>query len=136
MRRDLFDLASTGALHKVQGGAKRIRGQTEGSFEERRGQHSAAKAAMARTLAGMIEPGETLFMDTGTTTLACAEELAADRRADGHHQFGLDRPAPDRTGHGPPGLPAGRRFAYRQLRKPPVPWRSSRSDAFGPIMPW
>jgi DeoR family glycerol-3-phosphate regulon repressor len=80
IRRDLSDLASTGALNKVRGGARRIRLATEGSFEERRFEAAAAKAAIARTLAGIVEPGDTLFMDTGTTTLACAEELA---RAEG-----------------------------------------------------
>jgi DeoR/GlpR family transcriptional regulator of sugar metabolism len=80
IRRDLADLASTGALHKVRGGARRIRLATEGSFEERRLNAAEAKAAIARTLARIVEPGDTLFMDTGTTTLACAEELV---RAEG-----------------------------------------------------
>lgn len=75
IRRDLSDLASTGALHKVRGGARRIKLATEGSFEERRFEHAEAKAAIARTLADVIEPGDTIFIDTGTTTLACAEEL-------------------------------------------------------------
>jgi DeoR family glycerol-3-phosphate regulon repressor len=76
VRRDLSDLASTGALHKVRGGARRIRLATEGSFEERRFEAAEAKAAIARTLARIVEPGDTLFIDTGTTTLACAEALA------------------------------------------------------------
>lgn len=76
IRRDLSDLASTGALHKVRGGARRIKLATEGSFEERRFEQAEAKAAMARTLASLVEPGDTIFIDTGTTTLACAEELA------------------------------------------------------------
>jgi DeoR/GlpR family transcriptional regulator of sugar metabolism len=76
IRRDLSGLASTGALHKVRGGARRIRLAVEGSFEERRFEAAEAKAAIAKTLADLVEPGETLFIDTGTTTLACAEELA------------------------------------------------------------
>jgi DeoR/GlpR family transcriptional regulator of sugar metabolism len=76
IRRDLSDLASTGVLHKVRGGARRIRLFAEGSFEERRSEAAEAKAAIARTLLGVVEPGDTLFIDTGTTTLACAEELA------------------------------------------------------------
>jgi DeoR/GlpR family transcriptional regulator of sugar metabolism len=76
IRRDLSDLASTGVLHKVRGGARRIRLFAEGSFEERRFEAAEAKAAIARTLLGVVEPGDTLFIDTGTTTLACAEELA------------------------------------------------------------
>jgi DeoR family glycerol-3-phosphate regulon repressor len=80
VRRDLSDLASTGALHKVRGGARRIRLGIEGSFEERRFEAAEAKAAIARTLARLVEPGDTLFIDTGTTTLAGAGELA---RGDG-----------------------------------------------------
>lgn len=76
IRRDLRDLASTGALYKVQGGARRIQLSSEGSFEERRFEQAEAKAAIARTLSREIEPGEKLFLDTGTTTLACAEGLA------------------------------------------------------------
>lgn len=76
IRRDLSDLASTGALHKVRGGARRITLTTEGSFEERRFEQAGAKAAIARTLADILEAGDTIFLDTGTTTLACAEALA------------------------------------------------------------
>lgn len=80
VRRDLFDLASTGALHKVRGGARRIRLHTEGSFGERMLEHAAAKAEIGRKLATLISPGDTLFLDTGTTTLACAGELARLKR--------------------------------------------------------
>ena len=80
IRRDLSDLASTGALHKVRGGARRIKLAVEGSFEERRFEHADAKAAIARTLAAIVENGDTLFLDTGTTTLACAEALARHER--------------------------------------------------------
>lgn len=76
IRRDLNDLASTGALHKVRGGARRLRLATEGSFEERRFEDAEAKATIARRLALVVQPGDTLFLDTGTTTLACAEVLA------------------------------------------------------------
>lgn len=76
IRRDLHDLASTGALHKVRGGARRIRLTTEGSFEERRFDQIAAKTAIARRVVDGVDSGDTLFLDTGTTTLACAAELA------------------------------------------------------------
>lgn len=76
IRRDLRDLASTGALYKMQGGARRIRLSTEGSFDERRAENAEAKTAIARTLCQEIAPGETLFLDTGTTTLACADGLS------------------------------------------------------------
>lgn len=76
IRRDLGQLADMGALTKVHGGAKRLRLQVEGSFEERMGEGAPAKAAIALKLRALVSPGDTLFLDTGTTTLACAQALA------------------------------------------------------------
>jgi DeoR family glycerol-3-phosphate regulon repressor len=76
IRRDLAQLAMSGALQKVHGGARRLRMHAEGSFQERMGEDAAAKQIIAQKLAQVIEPGDTLFMDTGTTTLFCAEALA------------------------------------------------------------
>jgi DeoR family glycerol-3-phosphate regulon repressor len=76
IRRDLAQLAADGALQKVHGGARRLRLHAEGSFQERMNEDAEAKAAIGRKLAAVIEPGDTLFIDTGTTTLACAAELA------------------------------------------------------------
>jgi DeoR family glycerol-3-phosphate regulon repressor len=80
IRRDLARLAGTGALMKVHGGARRMRLHAESSFQDRMADHAEAKAVIARKLAALIEPGDTLFMDTGTTTLACAEVLAGMER--------------------------------------------------------
>lgn len=77
IRRDLAQLATSGALQKVHGGARRARLHAEGSFQQRLSEHPDAKAAIARKLAALVDPGETLFIDTGTTTLSCAEQLAA-----------------------------------------------------------
>jgi DeoR family glycerol-3-phosphate regulon repressor len=77
IRRDLAQLAASGALQKVHGGARRLRLHAEGSFQERMGEDASAKQVIAQKLVAVIEPGDTLFMDTGTTTLFCAEALAA-----------------------------------------------------------
>ena len=76
IRRDLAHLAATGALQKVHGGARRIRLHVESSFEERMSEQAAEKAIIARKLRGLISPGDTCFIDTGTTTLTCAKALA------------------------------------------------------------
>jgi DeoR family glycerol-3-phosphate regulon repressor len=76
IRRDLTHLAATGALQKVHGGARRIRLHVEGSFEERMSEQAAEKATIAQNLRALISPGDTCFIDTGTTTLACARALA------------------------------------------------------------
>lgn len=76
IRRDLAQLAESGALQKVHGGARRMRLHAEGSFDERMSQQAAAKAAIAAKLRDIVAPGETCFLDTGTTTLACAQVMA------------------------------------------------------------
>lgn len=100
IRRDLAQLAETGKIQKIHGGARVARLQSEGSFAERLGRESDAKTAIAETLAGIIRPGETLFIDTGSTTLAAADRLAripgltiitnSARLADRLCQFGSD----------------------------------------------
>lgn len=77
IRRDLAQLAEDGAIRKVHGGARRAALLTEASFEERQREDAAAKALIGRKLAGLLRSGETLFMDTGSTTLACAEAIVA-----------------------------------------------------------
>ncbi len=76
IRRDLGRLAQSGALQKVHGGARRNQLHAEGSFQERMSEQAGAKAEIARKLARMVEPGDTIFIDTGSTTLICAEALA------------------------------------------------------------
>ncbi|MCY6381921.1 DeoR/GlpR family DNA-binding transcription regulator [Hoeflea prorocentri] len=76
IRRDLTFLNGAGRLQKVHGGAKRARLFTEASFEERMGEEADGKMLIARKLTDMIEPGDTIFIDTGSTTLACAAALA------------------------------------------------------------
>lgn len=76
IRRDLARLARDGAIRKVHGGARPLRIFAEGSRAERAKEAAEAKARIARRLARLVEPGETLFIDSGTTTLACAEALA------------------------------------------------------------
>jgi DeoR family glycerol-3-phosphate regulon repressor len=77
IRRDLAQLVESGRVQKVHGGARRPRLVVEGSFAERLGRESTAKTRIGRRLADLVEPGETLFIDTGSTTLAAAEYLAA-----------------------------------------------------------
>jgi DeoR family glycerol-3-phosphate regulon repressor len=76
IRRDLARLAESGVVQKVHGGAKRLRLHSEGSFQQRMTENADAKQVIARKLAELVEPGDTLFIDTGSTTLTCAETLA------------------------------------------------------------
>lgn len=76
IRRDLAQLAETGVLQKVHGGARRLRLQAEGSFDDRMSDQAEGKLRIAAKLRQVVEPGDTCFIDTGTTTLACAQALA------------------------------------------------------------
>lgn len=77
IRRDLGQLAESGVLQKIHGGARRLRLHAEGSFDERMAENAEAKQIIAKKLAAIVEPGDTIFIDTGSTTLICAQALAA-----------------------------------------------------------
>lgn len=77
VRRDLTRLEDEGRLRKFHGGARpvmaRPRLHVEASFEARMAEERAEKHAIAAKLSDVVSPGDTLFLDTGSTTLiACA----------------------------------------------------------------
>lgn len=80
IRRDLGLLDEKGVVKKVHGGALRRELRREGSFAERTSENVEAKRIIARKLFDLIEDGATLLIDTGSTTLACAEALAASKK--------------------------------------------------------
>lgn len=80
IRRDLTDLAIRGLVRKFHGGATlpevpHVEEATEGSFQFRIGEHVEQKRAIARAAVKLFAPGDTLFVDTGSTTVVFAEEL-------------------------------------------------------------
>ena len=80
IRRDLGVLANAGHLQKVHGGAQAIVARSEGRFETRMRHNAPAKQKVAENLLEVVKPGMTLFMDTGSTTLICAQALARVKR--------------------------------------------------------
>lgn len=79
IRRDLSLLDENGRVRKVHGGAKSVTFLGEGEFEARMRRNVLAKRLIAEKLVKEITPHQTLFMDTGSTTLFCAEALAHTR---------------------------------------------------------
>lgn len=79
IRRDLTKLENEGALRKFHGGARTMpvhkRLHVEGSFEARMTEERAAKEALAQKLTQIVMPGETIFLDTGSTTLIACQIL-------------------------------------------------------------
>jgi DeoR/GlpR family transcriptional regulator of sugar metabolism len=76
IRRDLLELQAQGALQKTHGGAVMLDTARLG-FEARAGVLARAKDAIGHAAAQLIEPGQTVILDAGSTTLAMARSLAA-----------------------------------------------------------
>lgn len=79
IRRDLKRLEQSGYLAVVHGGATRRR-NSEPTLRERADEHAEAKRAIARTAAGLVPDNATVLIDSGSTTLALAVELAKRSR--------------------------------------------------------
>ena len=82
IRRDLAELDRRGLLRKIHGGAVVAEPgvdafSLEGPFADRVALNVAAKRAIARAAARLFQPGDSLFIDTGSTTILFAEELAS-----------------------------------------------------------
>ncbi|MCK0168567.1 DeoR/GlpR family DNA-binding transcription regulator [Jannaschia sp. S6380] len=75
IRRDLAELAETGKLERVHGGAVIPSGVINIVYEERRRLNAKGKAALARACAERVPDGASVFMNIGTTTEAVAREL-------------------------------------------------------------
>ncbi len=81
VRGDLDHLEDRGLLKRVRGGAvPRHMAEPERTFEETAATAKAQKRVIARRAAELVQPGDAVILDVGTTTTAIAGELAA--RAD------------------------------------------------------
>jgi len=79
IRRDLAELAETGQLERVHGGAVVRSGMANIGYDARRGMNAAAKAAIGRACAAEIPHNSSLFLNLGTTTEAVARALSGHR---------------------------------------------------------
>lgn len=75
-RRDLLDLETQGALRRVHGGAVAIGPEPEAPLSVRQRSNPSEKRRIAKAALKLLMPGQTLFLDAGTTTNILAEELA------------------------------------------------------------
>lgn len=80
IRRDLHKLAETGQVIRIPGGARiEYWHGAERSFLERLENMSAAKRSIGAAAAALIADGESVVLDSGTTTLYVARELRTRR---------------------------------------------------------
>lgn len=80
IRRDIKPLAERGALLRLHGAVALPTAIGEAPFERRMRENSAAKKKIAECAARTIADGESLMLDTGTTTSLLARELLGHRR--------------------------------------------------------
>jgi DeoR family glycerol-3-phosphate regulon repressor len=80
IRRDLRPLADAGSVVRMHGAVGLVGMFGEAPFARRMRENAAAKTAIARHLAATIRDGDTLMLDTGTTTSFLARALVGHRR--------------------------------------------------------
>lgn len=81
IRNDLRDLEAANLLLRTHGGAiERPHARFEMEMREREAQQSPAKKAIARVARDQIQDGDTILIDTGTTTRELAYMLADKQR--------------------------------------------------------
>ena len=73
VRRDLAALTAAGLLTRVHGGA--VAAEEEPSFGVTEVERREAKQAIGKAAAVLVEDGQTIMIDIGTTTLALAQQL-------------------------------------------------------------
>ncbi|NOX54154.1 MAG: DeoR/GlpR transcriptional regulator [Planctomycetes bacterium] len=74
VRRDLEYLEGIRQIRRTRGGAAYV-GESLTAFEERRTRALPQKQRIAKQVAEMVEPGEAILLDGGTTTLEVARQL-------------------------------------------------------------
>lgn len=76
IRRDLDQLEAAGLLQRTHGGALlRPQARFEPAFCEKEDQYLKEKEAIAGLAASMVQPGETIIIDAGTTTFQMLKHL-------------------------------------------------------------
>jgi len=75
IRRDLQELEKVGLIQRTHGGAISVQSSFELSYQEKEIRFYDEKQKIARAAVDLVKDGETVFLDTGTTTLQIAFAL-------------------------------------------------------------
>ncbi len=79
IRRDAAPLEQNGEILKLHGALALPHNMAEATFERRMREFAPAKIAIARAAIQMVRDGESILVDTGTTTTFFARELRQRR---------------------------------------------------------
>lgn len=77
VRRDLDELCGRGWLHRTYGGAAALSLTHEPQVSERQRRHVEERRRIGRYAADLVDPGDAIFVDCGSTTAFFARALAA-----------------------------------------------------------
>jgi DeoR family transcriptional regulator, fructose operon transcriptional repressor len=81
VRRDLKDLEDSKQLKRTHGGAVAVQSDnTEPPFDEKEDRFRAQKEAIAKAAAALVEEGDSILLDAGSTTYYLAKELKAFKK--------------------------------------------------------
>lgn len=75
IRRDVKPLADAGLIRKAHGSLHAVIDPMEAPFERRMREHATEKERIANHVASLIEDGDSVMLDTGTTTSYLARAL-------------------------------------------------------------
>jgi len=75
IRKDLTEMEQEGLLKKTYGGAVLDEVNTETDYERRKSENPSQKRLIAQRAYQFIEPGDTIYLDYGTSTYALAQQL-------------------------------------------------------------
>lgn len=79
IRRDIKAMARDGAVHKVHGGVRRADPVRESAFDQRLRENAEAKRIIAARAAREVRDGDSVMLDTGSTTTYLAQALRDHR---------------------------------------------------------
>jgi DeoR/GlpR family transcriptional regulator of sugar metabolism len=77
VRRDLDELSRVGAVNRTYGGAARSAVGHEAAVNERLQEHVGERERIARHASALVETGDLVMIDGGSTTIHFARQLAA-----------------------------------------------------------
>jgi DeoR/GlpR family transcriptional regulator of sugar metabolism len=80
IRRDLQRLEDEGVLVRTHGGAVASLSEQETAYGIREQAHPESKEAIARVAASLVNPGDTIILDAGTTTARLSRRLHGKAR--------------------------------------------------------
>lgn len=75
VRKDIVEMEEEGLLKKTYGGAVLDEANTETAYERRRSENEEEKKAIAERAYQFIEPGDTIYLDYGTSSYSLAKKL-------------------------------------------------------------